>query len=526
MFSLFKLNFRQDRLKCGSGSILASRVLQGAALALLLLVTGCGTKDAAKQGQPVVEAAKPELLEAQIGSIKLTGRQLKGYEFTAEHAMALSGVTRWQDLIVFGAINDEVKGRNYLLKALKVNLEAYKEKKPELEPALQVFNQGILKPGPDKSISDSDPSVSGQILYFGTKRGFARYQKEGVSPVNDAYGFVKFALDPDGQTAYAYSGRLYAVGRLENGTLTPDRKLPSGGITLGFNSIDNMMVGPDHKLYVAGVLPNPKPQVAGVWPQSEHKIGIFTPELKLVDLIGTGEPDVAKARGRVFAGLGVTSKFIFSWKQEDFFTKPAQLCVWDLQGHYQGQISAEQVLGPGWQPVAASSWDKDTLLLAAAKLTKEKQVKNPEKGNTSTEREWTYRFFLVQLTGEPGGQDAAAWKDGAAANNGASLSGAGAGTRNVNAEDPGEAQVSSTKPLKVMGKGVVTRDTEAVSLINRSTRYQLQKGDELDILKTEDRSKPGGPRETWYIVEINGEKYGHRGLSRLALPESVFKPAS
>jgi hypothetical protein len=504
MFSPFKLNFWAGSLNRGQGAIPARRALQGAALALLLLVTGCGTKDAAKQELPVVEAAKPKLLEAQIGGIKLTGRQLNGYEFTAEHAMALSGVTRWQDLIVFGAINDEAKGRNYLLKALKVNLEAYKEKKPELEPALQVFNQGILKPGPDKSISYSDPSSSGQILYFGTKRGFASYQKEGVSPVNDAYGFVKLALDPDGQTAYAYSARLYAVGRLENGTLTPARKLTPGGITLGFSAIDALTVGPDHKLYAAGVLPNPKPQAAGVWPQSEHKIGIFTPELKLVDLIGTGEPDVAKARGRVFAGLGVTSKFIFSWKQEDFFTKPAQLCVWDLQGAYQGQVSAEKVLGQGWQPVAVSSWDKDTLLLAAAKLTREEQVKLPEKGNTSTKREWTYRFFLVQLTGEPGGQDAAGRKDVAAANKGASVSGAGSGTQNGNAEDPGEA----------------------VSLINRSTRYQLQEGDELDILKTEDRSKPGGPRETWYIVEVKGEKYGHRGLSRLALPESVFKPVS
>lgn len=460
-------------------------------MAVLILGTSGACKGLAQEdSQPAAKTANTNMMEAQIGQVKVTGRHLQGCSFTFPNLMAMEGMTNWQGHIVFSVNNEAGNGKDKVLKALTMNLDGPQSGQTELETAMYIFDKGVL--GPKENIIDSYfwPSTDGTYLYFGTVHGFTDYKDNTMGPVNDLYGAVRLAIDPANKTtAYAYSSSIKAMGSLENGQFVRIKNFGSFGNNLGFTKINAVAVGQNHNVYAAGVMP-----------EKDNKIGIYTPDLRQLALVGTDGSDKSGGfRSRNFVDLAVTSHYIFSWKQEDSFTTTAQLCLWDLDGNYEGQVSAEQVLGEGWQPVAVTAWDDDSLLVAAAKLTGHEEKVNPESGNSYTDREWTYEFFLLTFSGSPSAKPAKT---------------AGAGPANV----------ASTTPLASSGTGIITQDTEAVSIISRVRRYELKKGDVLPILRTEDRSNAAGQRETWYIVEIDGAAYSHSGKDRLELPASVFSP--
>jgi hypothetical protein len=378
-------------MKIHVGKVLLSLILTS------MLFLGCSSSpdsqksDAAQAAKPKSVAAAVQYMEAHIGDAVLRGRQLKGYEFDFSYMQAMAGLTKWNGMLVFGVDRDEGNGRNTILKALTVDLAADGTSKPALEPAVKEFHDGVLAPPAEAREVYSDPAGgAGAYLYFSSRSGISSISHDGPGAALGKYGAKRLAIDPDGQSAYIFSNKIMAQGTLANGTFTPTRTFSTNGTSLVFSSLEDVAVGPDHRLYAAGKMKSDQSNVL-------HKIAIYTPDMNQVTMFGTDVPDYAPPRGRAFPRLAVTSKYIFSWKQADIFTLPAQLCLWTHDGAYLGQVVADKVFGEGWQPLEVTNWDENTLVIAAAKITNMKETKNPETGRTNTERTWTYGFFLLQL---------------------------------------------------------------------------------------------------------------------------------
>ncbi len=333
-----------------------------------------------------------ELRQSRIGDVRISGLQLRGADFEFPYNTGLNGMTRWQDYLVYGVEGGAGNDRSTVLKALSVNLKATRAGQAALQPAETVFNKGVLQPADDgRPGSFYRPVADRQgYLYFTKYHGFCSYGKDKVQRENDDYGSLQLAIDPNGTAVYGWRGKLLVRGTLDQGALKVGERYQPHGASGAFLALSDVVIGKNHQLYMSG-------RLSAVGETVPHKIGIYTPDLKQLALVGTDGDDDASSRGRIFPRLALTSKYIFSWKTKDMFTEPAQLCLWTLEGTYVGQASAATVLGEGWQPMEMTAWDADRLIVSAVRIQKEEENTNPENGQSYIKRTWEYGFFLVAI---------------------------------------------------------------------------------------------------------------------------------
>ncbi|MCH4157402.1 MAG: hypothetical protein LKF34_02230 [Acidaminococcaceae bacterium] len=358
------------------------------------LTLGCAKSPTVQMGadleapelDPVLPAAGT--IVSHLGNTIITSQRLEGRSLTFTNLDGVAGLTRWQDKLVFSNATGTAQGHQPYLEALDVNFATSR-----VSPATTVFQDGKLLPGPGESYINPSADLSG-YLYVGRSQSFASYKDQRWSARDTTFGGqVQILPAANGHTALVWKDYLRGRGELVEGRLTQTQPLTPAA-TSQFQNLQAVTLGrgTNPLIYVSGLI---KDQA-----NDSYKLGIYTPDLKLLKITGTDKNDkFADGLDLPFPQLAVTDKYICSWKFSFQPRIPAQICLWNLDGRFLGSLSAAKVLGEGWQPIAVTSWDDRTLILLGGRITRQEK-RRMLVDNHFHELQvytWEYNFFRVDV---------------------------------------------------------------------------------------------------------------------------------
>ena len=358
------------------------------------LTLGCAKSPTVQMGAgleaPELDPALPaaDTIVTHVGNVFITSQRLDGRSLTCTSLEGVPGLTRWQDKLVFSNATEVAQGQPSYLEALEVNFATSR-----VSPARSVFQEGRLLPGPGETYTHPGADLSG-YLYVGRAQSFASYKDQHWGPRDTTFGGqVQILAASNGHTAFAFKDYLRGRGELVEGRLTQTKPLQPE-VTDNFHQLQAAVLGrgTNPLLYVTGSEKSTANDV--------YKVGIYGPDLRLLKLTGTDKTDkFAGGPALPFPQLAVTDKCIFSWKFSFQPRIPAQICLWNLDGHFLGSLSAAKVLGEGWQPVAVTAWDDRTLILVGGRITRQEKRRVLEDNHFHDMQvyTWEYNFFRVDV---------------------------------------------------------------------------------------------------------------------------------
>ena len=363
-------------------------------LSLFLLTSGCAKSPTIQMGAdldaPELDPALPTTgtVISHIRNTILSSQHLEGRSLTFTNLDGVPGLTRWQDKLVFSNATGKTQNQSPYLEALDVNFATGR-----VSTATAVFQDGKLLPGPGESYTHPGADLSG-YLYVGRAQSFASYKNQHWDfPDTTFGGQVQILTSGNKHTALVFKDYLRGQGELADGRLMQTKPLGQTS-TPAFSSINAVCLGrgANPLIYVTGTEKSAA--------NDTYKLGVYTPDLRLLKLTGTDKPDkFIGGPALPFSQLAVTDKYILSWKFSFQPRIPAQICLWDLNGRFLGSLSAAKVLGEGWQPVAVTSWDDRTLILIGARLTHQDKQRVLEDNHFHEMQvyTWEYAFFRLDV---------------------------------------------------------------------------------------------------------------------------------
>ena len=363
-------------------------------LFLLFLTLGCAKSPTVQMGagleapelDPLVPSANT--LVSHLGSIIITSQRLDGRSLTSTSLEGVTGLTRWQDKLVFSNATETKQGHPPYLEALEVNFATSR-----VSPAMAVFTDGKLLPGPGEAYTYPSADLSG-YLYVGRSQSFASYKNQRWGARDTTFGGqVQILTAANGHSALVFKDFLRGRGELVDGRLTQTQPLEQTA-TAAFNNINDVCLGRgiNPLIYVAGAEKSKT--------NDTYKLGIYTPDMRLLKLTGSDKTDKFSGGPALpFPQLAVTDKYILSWKFSFQPRIPAQICLWNLDGRFLGSLSATKVLGEGWQPVTVTFWDDRTLILLGGRIINQEKRRVLEDNHFHDIQvyTWEYNFFRVDV---------------------------------------------------------------------------------------------------------------------------------